>query len=93
VSALSPRPSYLFDGGVNRGVVANVKLNDGNALFAQRIGLIMMFTGHIAHRREHRMSGASQSFCQSRPKPLEAPVIRIVLDVMLDIVGIPSDSM
>jgi hypothetical protein len=53
---------HFTDGSLNRRVVADVELDDGDALLAQRAGPIAVLAIHIAHRGKDDVTSARQGF-------------------------------
>jgi len=73
---------HSLDARFDRCVVANVQFHGHDAELSQGLGGLSVLALRTAHRGVHSVASAEQRFRRVRPKPLLAPVIRIVLDIL-----------
>ena len=74
----STSSTALIDGRV----VADIELDDLDSLFTERRRMLSVLSFRVAHRGEHDMAARAKVSAVSRPKPVLAPVIRIVLGMV-----------
>ena len=60
---------HLLDGMVDRGIAADIELDNRNALLAQSLRMLAVRRLRIAHGSENRVATARRASAVARPKP------------------------